>query len=916
MKDGRIDLEDSAKETGYADVRIAFNEEQTENLVRRAGKAFNTEINDLLISAIGMSVRGVTGQAKVAIGLEGHGREEIHKKMDIDRTVGWFTIKYPIVVECHKDIRRSIVSTKDMVRKVPAHGLGYGLLHELQEISADIYFNYLGQMDTESNAAFFSTGKSTEEENGISGTIDMNGYIVEGKLSFLVRYDRSRFSAETIERFTTLYQQYLIESIAYCCAQERTAKTASDYSANDLTSMDLSVLHHRFADPNEMDDIYSLTSLQEGILYHNIADGESTDYVTQIVYAFNGETEEAIIKQALKLLVMRHDVVRTAIIHEQLSKPRQILVNNRQVEYEKIDLSGLGKLEQEKKVAELAGLNLHRGFDLQHDSLLRVKYLVLSPTDRKIIWSYHHIIFDGWSTNMLFGDFVAYCNHLSNGRSMSDMERMVAEEKNQTAAYGEYVDWIEQQDRELGLSYWDELLADYDETAEIKPLMKPEPTEKQMERIGMQLSDETTKKLLQTAVSHQITINTIAESALGIVLQQYSGAKDVVFGKVVSGRNADVRGIENIVGLFVNTIPTRLRSRDDTTVSELWKELQEQGTESDQYSYCSLADIQRLTKQKGDLIKVLYAFENYYVNEEKMSEEGGLQFVMEAAREQTNYAITLSAYLSGDHLVFDVLYNPNHYVMDEIQSILARIQTVLLSARANPEGAVSAIETITEPEKVQILGEFNETTSDYPRDKTVVDLLEEQVRKFPEKTAVVFGDEQLTYAVLNQKANQLAGKLRELGVKPDDFVAIMAERRIETIIGICGILKAGGAYVPIDPTNPQERIDYILQDSKPKALLAYDAAYQTELPVVDLSEAGQWEGVAENIPAVNQPNDLIYVIYTSGTTGKPKGVMVEHKSVIRLVQKTNYVNLNENTVILQTGALSFDASTFEIWERC
>ncbi|AIQ51347.1 non-ribosomal peptide synthetase [Paenibacillus sp. FSL R7-0331] len=915
MKNGRIDLEDTGTETGFSNVRISFDEEQTEQLVRRAGKAFNTEINDLLISTIGLAVRRLTGQVKVVVGLEGHGREEIHKKIDIDRTVGWFTIKHPIVVECHEEIRKSIISNKDMLRKVPSHGLGYGLLYELQDIAANIYFNYLGQMDTESKAAFFSTGKSIAEENGMSGIIDMNGYIADGKLNFLIQYDKSGFSAEMVERFAELYQQYLIETIKYCCTQRAIEKTVSDYSAFDLTEEDLSELHRQYAEPSVLEDIFPLTSLQEGILYHSIADHQSTSYVTQLVYAFSGGISEEKVQQVLKVLVMRHNVLRMAVVHEQLSKPRQILLTRREVDFETIDLSGLGKLEQENKVAELTELNIQRGFDLQYDPLLRVKHIVLSPDEYKILWSYHHIIFDGWSSNMLFGDFITYCNRLKNGSIVSDLERMAAEEKHQSATYGDYVNWIKKQDRELGLSYWRELLSEYQEIAEIKPMTKPEFTEKQMERIGIKIPDEITNQLLQKAASCQITINTVAEAAWGIVLQQYSNIKDVVFGKVVSGRNANVRGIEKIVGLFVNTIPVRIRSSVGMTVSELWNELQEQGTESDQYSYCSLADIQGLTEQQSDLIKVLFAFDNYYINEEKQQGgENGLQFVLDSGREQTNYAITLKTYFIGEQWVFDILYNPSHFAMKEVQSMLSRIQAVLLSFAANPERRVSEIDLITQQEKDQLL-EFNNTATDYPIDKTVVDMFEEQVRKTPDHIAVVFRDEQLTYAELNRKANQLARKLRKMGVKPDDFVAILAERSIEMIVAIYGILKAGGAYVPLDPTFPEERIAFMLQDCQPKAILVYQADLKLNagMPIIDLAERENWSGESTNPGKVNQPEDLAYVIYTSGTTGTPKGVLVKHSGVVSFrTYLLDTYRVTEQDNILQFANYIFDASVWEM----
>ena len=247
-----------------------------------------------------------------------------------------------------------------------------------------------------------------------------------------------------------------------------------------------------------------------------------------------------------------------------------------------------------------------------------------------------------------------------------------------------------------------------------------------------------------------------------------------------------------------------------------------------------------------------------------------------------------------------------------------RISCIIRQVLANPLMMISELNVLTEDEKHLILNEFNATETEYPRDKTVVELFEEQVGRTPENTALVYEDERLTYAELNEKANNLAYRLRELGVGPDDFVAILADRSIEMIAGIYGIIKAGGAYVPIDPTYPEERISFMLEDCAPKAVLKYteeNIRIPSEIPVIDLGNSEVWEGASKNPEHVNKPEDLIYCIYTSGTTGKPKGVLIEHQNVVKLVKNCDYTELNEETVILQTGQLMFDASTFEIWEH-
>ncbi|HEU4963915.1 MAG TPA: condensation domain-containing protein, partial [Bacilli bacterium] len=661
-------------------------------------------------------------------------------------------------------------------------------------------------------------------------------------------------------------------------------------------------------------NIYSLTSLQEGMLYHKLANAESTSYVIQNRFEASGEISEDIIKQSLQLLFLKHEVLRTSIVYEKLATPRQVILKNREAEFERIDLSGWSEREQIEQLEAIERLDVERGFDLQQDSLLRIKLVVLGPTCYKMIWTYHHIIMDGWCLPILYGDFKRYYDLLQSGRSMADMERMVAVEKKQTAEYGEYVKWLEQQDLELGLSYWGELLADYDETAEIKPLSKPEPVVEQMAHTRIKLSREQTESLLDLAASSRVTINTVTEAAWGIVLQAYSGTRDVVFGKTVSGRQADVRGIEQIVGLFIATIPTRVRCEEETTVSELLKELQVQGTKGNEYCYCPFPQILGLTKQKADLVKTLYVFENYEFDQAVLTgEEYGLQLKPESAREQTNYGINLIASLEDEVLNLKIMYNPNEFVQGDIESILSRMETVLLSFAANPDGNVSSIETVTAQERVRILEEFNDTALEYPRDRTVVDLFEEQVRTAPDRIAVVDQGEQLTYAELNRKVNQVAWKLREMGVKPDERVAIIAERSIEMVAGIYGIIKAGGAYVPIDPTFPEDRLRFMLEDCGARAVLLYQAEPETELPILDLADGAIWDGLSDNPDKVNKPDDLAYVIYTSGTTGQPKGVMLQHRGVVAMrayLKELYQVTAQDN--VLQFANYVFDAAVWEM----
>ncbi|MBG9591085.1 hypothetical protein ABE34_01610, partial [Lysinibacillus sphaericus] len=461
------------------------------------------------------------------------------------------------------------------------------------------------------------------------------------------------------------------------------------------------------------------------------------------------------------------------------------------------------------------------------------------------------------------------------------------------------------------------LLDDYDSDCEITPMNKPkESSDEQMRRQRIAVDRKVTSTLQRIAEQNGSTINTVAEVICGIMLQVCTRNQDVVFGKVVSGRNADIKGIEDMVGLFINTIPVRVRTEDKMSIRELLKKQQEQGNESTSYDYYSLAEIQNETLQGTELIKVLYVFENYMSgleSEQQETDKNQMMVALEQAREQTNYAISIAGYEMDGALGFDIMYNPNQFSEEDIQRLLERLVKISEEIAENPDRQVAEIETVTEDEKEKILHDFNATKTEYPREKTVVELFEEQAAKTSDQIALVFEGEEVSYRELNERANVLAHKLRELGVKPDDFVAIMAERSIEMITGIYGIIKAGAAYVPIDPTYPEERIAFMLEDCQPKAMLLYEAEYETDLTKFDLKEAGIWEGNIQNPEKVNKAEDLIYCIYTSGTTGTPKGTLLEHHGVVNLKYRfERNLEITPADNIIQFANYVFDASVSEM----
>lgn len=914
------EIEDCTNEAVYMTVKeesvskvigAKLDEQSTELLLRNANRAYHTKINDLMLAALGMAVKKTSGQDKILIALEGHGREDIVNNIKTDGTVGWFTSKYPLIIKCIDNVLESIIETKETLRAVPMHGIGYGLLKgSFKGLEDSISFNYLGTIDSENsgNILFNKSMRSESYLSNLTGMIDIDSYVEDGRLQINCNLNPTRTNDVDVKALLKAFLDSLNAIIVHCVNKDEAEKTMSDYSASTLTRKDLSIIHENFR-MDEVEDIYELTPLQKGMLYHNVSDDDYAEYVVQHIFRLDKSIEEGTIKAALHLITLKHEVLKTAIFYSMTESPWQIIRKNRDIEYEHVKMDDIDANSLDLQCRLLGESEVSRGFDLEKDSLLRVKCISLGDRGWRLIWSYHHIIVDGWCASVLFGDFLEYCSMLGNGISMNEIKKEILLNKKYRGRYVDYVKLYMKDNKDI-LSYWKEYLAGYEGSAEIKPMYKVESSKLQMKREGISIDGAKYSKLLKFVSNVKVTLNTVIETAVGITLQKYNHNNDVVLGKVVSGRDAQIEGVESIVGLFVNTIPLRVITEPGETVESLLVKMQQQGIEGVENCRCSLSEIQAATRRNNDLIKVLYAFENYYVNENRIDACG---FKIEYEREQTNYAITITAYVENGSLKLDILYNPNEYYENEIRLILNRISKVISWMSENRNEIVDRVDSITKEEYWRILNEFNDTDMDYPRDKTVVELFEKQVALDPEGIAIVDGEKTLSYAQMNGKANQLAVRLRKLGVNPGDFVAVVTERTWETVIGILAILKSGGAYVPMDPDYPDQRKQFILKDCKPKAILTYENIIETAIPVINLKEESIWTGSKENLPIVNKAQDLAYSIYTSGTTGNPKGSLIPHRGIVRLVCNTNYIVYDKDTVFLQTGSMAFDASTMELW---
>ncbi|MFL9458803.1 amino acid adenylation domain-containing protein [Tolypothrix bouteillei VB521301_2] len=521
---------------------------------------------------------------------------------------------------------------------------------------------------------------------------------------------------------------------------------------------------------------------------------------------------------------------------------------------------------------------------------------------------------DGWSLPLVFQDLFAFYQAICDGESVS----LPA-----TVNYRNYIAWLQRQDLNSAKEFWQQKLLGFSAPTPLR-VDKPLSQRQQCSRYDEQhvyLSTLATSQALDFVKQHQLTLNNLVQVSWGLLLSRYSGETDVVFGATLSGRPPALLGVESMVGLLINTVPVRLQISPQTDLLALLKDLQTQQIESEEFSYCSLVEIQGVSEipRGTSLFESIVVFENYPVDTAVLDNNGSLTLSNFWGIEHTNYPLTIVA-IPGEQLCLKVSYDTNRFEQGTIDRMLGHFVTLLEAIVTNPHQPIEQLPLLTASEQQQLLVEWNDTQVDYAHDKCIHQLFEEQAARTPDAVAVVFENQQLTYNQLNCRANQLAHYLRSLGVGADELVGICVKRSVEMVVGLLGILKAGGAYVPLDSEYPQERLSYMLADAGVKVLLTQQPLVEGlpkhEAVLVCLDT--DWLHIAkhgeQNLITDITPNNLVYTIYTSGSTGKPKGAGVYHRGFVNLVNWmiADFKFTNADSTVL-ISSLSFDLTQKNIF---
>jgi amino acid adenylation domain-containing protein len=640
--------------------------------------------------------------------------------------------------------------------------------------------------------------------------------------------------------------------------------------------------------PQERADVAPLSYAQERLWLLNQVGLVGAAYNCSFVLRLSGALQSAALERSFSELIRRHESLRTRFVAI-AGKPVQVIDPPRPCELRYLDLSAHSMDERERQLRTLSDAESQYAFDLARGPLLRAMLLKLESQEHALLLTIHHIVFDGWSLGVLVDEIRALYGEYVSGRE--------ARLPSPSVQYADYAiwqrGWLQGDVLQEQLQYWREQLEGAPTQLQL-PADRPRPPVESFKgaELKFELPETLTDALRALGRDSSATLFMVMLSAYYVLLSRWSGQQDIVVGTPIAGRQR--REVEGLIGFFVNTLALRINVNDDLTFNELLAHVKEVTLGA--YAHQDLPfdtlvkelrPERNLTRQP--ILQVLLALQNF---PEESSEMLPRWSWADAESRNVRFDFTIHLFEKPGGISGIFLYATDLFEPASIERLSANLRTLLEGIVAEPDRPIHELPLLSSAETEKVLVAWNDTAAAYPREKLVHELFEEQVTRTPDAVAVEYQGQTLTFGELNRRANQLAHYLRSKGVGPDDRVALCMGRSVQQIVGLLGVLKAGGAYVPVDPSNPAERIDYVLNDSTPRVVLT-DEPTKHVLPAITAEQIcldDDWQALRDHRTDDLSPSDLrlnsrhlAYVIYTSGSTGKPKGVMVEHRNVVNYV---------------------------------
>ena len=666
---------------------------------------------------------------------------------------------------------------------------------------------------------------------------------------------------------------------------------------------------------DNIEDLYQLSPTQHGMLFHTLYAPDSGIYIEQRSCALDGPLDLTAFEAAWQQIVDRHSILRTSLVWEDIKKPVQVVHKECRIRVSQEDWSHLSSSEQQYRLSEFLLEDRKRGFDLTEAPLMRLMIIKLGDDYHQFTWSNHHVIMDGWSRFLVLKEFFTLYEASRQGRSV---------ESARTRPYRDYIAWHRAQDIAAAEGYWRETLKGFTAPTPLVVDRHTDGRDTDGELSGEQeviVSASTTAALQALARQNQLTLSGLVQGAWALLLSRYSGEDDVVFGVTSSGRPAELKGAENMVGLFIVTLPARVKTPPDELLLPWLKQLQASQYQMLQFEYSPPVQVQRWSEipPGQQLFQSIIVFENYPVENVSSDESGSFEIKNFKSSGNSNYPLALVV-LPGPELSLRLVYNRQRFEEGTIRRMLGHLKNLLESIASDPNQRLATVRMLDDDERRQIVHEWNDTAMAYDSDSCIHEIFERQAERTPDAAALIYDEQVISYRELNRRANQLASYLRKQGVGAEKLVGIYLDRGIEMIVSLLGILKAGAGYVPLDPMYPKARQEMMVQDAGLEVVVAEEKLIG-RLPeginrVVSID--GEREEIAresgENIRDAATAENLAYVIYTSGSTGKPKGSLITHRGLCNVIQaQINAFDVRPGKQVLQFASLSFDTSVAQIF---
>ncbi|HEV7518984.1 MAG TPA: condensation domain-containing protein, partial [Thermoanaerobaculia bacterium] len=665
---------------------------------------------------------------------------------------------------------------------------------------------------------------------------------------------------------------------------------------------------------SNIEDIYPLSPLQQGMLFHSLLEPETGAYVNQCRCLLRGGLDPGGFYRTWQKVVERHAILRTAFVWQDQEQPLQVVRRTVALPWEELDWRDLEVALHGEGLRELAAAERQRSLSFTKAPLMRFRLIRLEEDSYAFLWTFHHLLLDGWSTPLLLQEVFAIYHSL-----LSDREPGLLPVR----PYRDYIEWLERQSLERAEEFWRGVLTGFAAPTPLGIDRSADSSAPELyEECRLESTAESSAALQALLARQKVTLNTAVQGAWALLLQRYSGEEDVIFGTVVSGRPPELPGVESIIGLFINTLPVRVRLPATERLMPWLRALQSQQARLRQYEYSPLVRVQGWSELPPGqpLFESLVIFENYPVASESIAPPGeGLQIHGIESSEQTNYPLTLIAVPGPGTLLFKLHYASRRFDRPRIQRLLRHLETLLAGMVAGPQEELAKLSLLTAAERQVLVREWSDTATGPPAEHPCVhETFAARARRSPDTAALACEPHLFTYGELNRRANRLAHGLRRLGVRPEMRVGILLERSPELLVGLFGVLKAGGAYVPLDPSFPLERLRLMAEDASLSVLLTEESlAGLLSGDWRQLRLDADWQAVAGESTADPEPwvdaANLAYVIYTSGSTGRPKGVQIPHGALASfLAAMARQPGLRASDRLLALTTLSFDIAALEL----